>query len=483
MHDPRLSSALVADPSSIPRIRDHRQLGGRTPWFNGWPIGAIAIDPRGRRVLTAGEQGLRLFEAASGELVRTFAGGGNDGSTYERIGFTADGLRAFAQLGGLTGKSAIGEWEVETGRLSRIFDATGGGRITAISRDGRRALARDGEADPVLWNLESGTLLRRLAPRPFGGLSAAAFVGPSAAVAKMKEGTAVLWDLESGAVSWERTVGPAYVMAAPESGEWFASAGRDGVTYGWSTRTGDLLWELGVDEESASPASVLSLAVSADGRRLVTADGRALRVWDVAERTVILREAVESETVVAIDPGGSWVVAGGPSGQLARVDLDAAPAAPPPRPAGHGDRVIAVAFGSGGRIFSADMKGILAWDATGTPAHVEPEDAPAGLLDSPKSPSWLWDLVDAGDLHCGSKPGYRNIPAVLTVALHPDGKRAAIGSTRLDAPLQLRDARAGTLLAILEGHEAAVTAVAFSADGTQLVSGSNDRTVRVWKIP
>lgn len=134
-------------------------------------------------------------------------------------------------------------------------------------------------------------------------------------------------------------------------------------------------------------------------------------------------------------------------------------------------------------MFSAESDRVLVWNAAGTPAPVSIADAPSGLLHFPKSPSWLWELVDSGDLHCGSKPGYRNIPAVLTVALHPDGKRAAIGSTRLDAPLQIRDARAGTLLAILDGHEAAVTAVAFSADGTLLASGSNDRTVRIWKIP
>ncbi|OCK72914.1 hypothetical protein K432DRAFT_263377, partial [Lepidopterella palustris CBS 459.81] len=35
-------------------------------------------------------------------------------------------------------------------------------------------------------------------------------------------------------------------------------------------------------------------------------------------------------------------------------------------------------------------------------------------------------------------------------------------------------------LQILEGHSSSVRAVAFSSDGKQLVSGSDDKTVRVW---
>ncbi|KAF9472462.1 hypothetical protein BDN70DRAFT_774454, partial [Pholiota conissans] len=38
----------------------------------------------------------------------------------------------------------------------------------------------------------------------------------------------------------------------------------------------------------------------------------------------------------------------------------------------------------------------------------------------------------------------------------------------------------GEELKVLEGHSNYVTSVAFSSDSKQIVSGSNDQTVRVW---
>ena len=99
----------------------------------------------------------------------------------------------------------------------------------------------------------------------------------------------------------------------------------------------------------------------------------------------------------------------------------------------------------------------------------------------------IFDLAESPDrplnqLYVGNAPGSHVLSSARAIALHPDGRRIAIGSTRSDAPLQLWDARAGVPLAILEGHEAAVESVAFNVDGTLLASGSADRTVRVWKI-
>ncbi|KFA54466.1 hypothetical protein S40293_08007 [Stachybotrys chartarum IBT 40293] len=68
--------------------------------------------------------------------------------------------------------------------------------------------------------------------------------------------------------------------------------------------------------------------------------------------------------------------------------------------------------------------------------------------------------------------------AVWSVAFSPDGGQVVSGSG--DRTVRLWDAATGTLRHTLEGHSDAVWSVAFSPDGGQVVSGSDDRTVRLW---
>ncbi|KAL5313288.1 hypothetical protein ACEPPN_019021 [Leptodophora sp. 'Broadleaf-Isolate-01'] len=67
---------------------------------------------------------------------------------------------------------------------------------------------------------------------------------------------------------------------------------------------------------------------------------------------------------------------------------------------------------------------------------------------------------------------------VSSVAFSADGKQVVSGS--LDRTVRLWDTATGALLQTLEGHIQSVCSVAFSPDGKQVVSGSDGGTVRLW---
>ncbi|RYP12752.1 hypothetical protein DL767_011135 [Monosporascus sp. MG133] len=96
-------------------------------------------------------------------------------------------------------------------------------------------------------------------------------------------------------------------------------------------------------------------------------------------------------------------------------------------------------------------------------------EEPSWVLTKPiAEPNWS-PCLQTLEGHSGS---------VKSVAFSPDGSRIVSGSE--DCTIKIWDAKSGKEVHTLKGYRFSVASVAFSPDGSRIVSGSEDRTIKIW---
>jgi WD40 repeat protein/serine/threonine protein kinase len=108
----------------------------------------------------------------------------------------------------------------------------------------------------------------------------------------------------------------------------------------------------------------------------------------------------------------------------------------------------------------------------------EPARVRAGLDACPEAlRGWEWRWLNArSDSSLAVLRGHEG--AVTSAALSPDGTRIVTASS--DHTARVWDASSAAEVAVLRGHEGGVVSAAFSPDGTRIVTASWDNTARVW---
>jgi hypothetical protein len=279
------------------------------------------------------------------------------------------------------------------------------------------------------------------------------------------DGQARIWDVATGKTLLTIPYGGLYVHAVAFSpdGELLATGGNDkqGYLKIWNSHTGALVRTI-----TGHTDDVLSVVFSKDGRRLLSSSyDKTARLWDVETGREIQRYLGHNWWVWSAEfsPDQQQIVTASQDGTAIVWSTATGQAGPPFT--GHLGPVYAAAFSPDGKsvVSGGYDNRLLIW-----------------RLDELKP--FNYQAVVSGGTN--PPPKFRALEghtaAIDAVAFSPNGH--LILSASNDNTIKLWDFASGRLIKSLRGHAGRVRSAVFSADGANVLSGSHDETVKLWDV-
>ncbi len=436
---------------------------------------------------------VHLWDTSTGKHLTSFFEVGGDAifAIDPNVCFSPNGKVVAAS--GVDGRIHL--WSVTTGQnLIKLTGHTGSVRAFSFSPDGITILSKGSDKTVRLWDAITGELLKTLIGYT-DDINAVSFSPDGKTIARGNLDTVQLLDVSTGQLLKTLTGSKGYISSL-----FYASDGKTIVCKSnntvclWNVNTGQLLETLkGINgnyyEISFSPNGKMIAIIGAEN---------TIQLWDTGTAQLLKTLITDNAHEISFSLDGNILVSNGSNGvQLWDTRT--------------GELVRTLSGISGtidGAHFSPDTDTIITSIYDESPADgaflydgrtgelleelSEWSGLESGMSSSPDGNIIamvgyvvkLFDLSNRQHLstlsghlvydHCGGG-------TITTVRFSPDGQTVVSGS--LDKTIRLWNPKTGEHLKTLTGHTYAVNSVAFSPDGKTLASGSSDGTILLWEVP
>ncbi len=444
---------------------------GAVARFERGGISDVAVSPDENLIAIASRLGVWLYNAHTKDFVSLMAV--ENTGLLSKVVFSPDGTRIVA--GDWDGKITL--WDIKTATALATYTHKGYINSITFSPNGKFIATGSRDATATLWDVETGTACFTITHQD--SVSSTTFSPDGTLLAtSSSDATATLWHIDTEEIRWtfthekheeSVTFDPEYTetfnrggigdIAFSPDGKYFATAGQrmDYCTALWNVETGEQLWR--VTHEKPIDA----VAFSPDGTSMATYyeddTVSVLRVADgiLIPRTIQAEKWSKIKRNLPIDhdeDGWGRRVRFSPDGKhLAELKMG-------------GNSLTLWDVNTGKKIKELDeVRGRARTLAFSSEGH---------CLGLSCTPDPEYDTVELWDEE--KRASFTHSEFVNIVALSPDGMFLATGSA--DKTVKLWHVETQECFQTLSGHIGSIVSLAFSPDGTLLVSAGGENWER-----
>jgi len=474
-----LEEVRAAGAAAQECLTESGRLLRRLTAHSGW-VSSVCAGRNGRSALSGSADGtLKLWSVSSGLCVRTFVG---HAEWVTSVSLSADGRLALSGSADRT----LRLWQTADGQCLRILHGHNNWVLAAaLSADGRLALSGSGDGAVKLWETATGACLLT-----FNGHE-----GPVLAVCWGADGRHVLsgsrdralqlWDAGSGQHLHTFTGHNDKVLAVACSsdGQYALSGSADRTLRLWDSATGRCLRTF-----EGHQGGVTSVCFSAGGGYALSgSEDRTIKLWQLTTGRCLRTLEGHAGTVHSICLAGSGrqILSASADTTLALWTLPGDQPAPYVLSRVLPSDTALSSWTEYERALDRARRALAAGDAVRAAQCVREARSQPGHGRRPEAME-LWSSLYVRLPHQAFQGGWGGVTlvehteAVTAVCLSPDGRIALSGST--DRTLKLWELAAGRCLHTFEGDMGGVTSLCLSADGRLALSSSTDATLKLWDV-